>query len=66
LTTVTPWTINQGGTATQTNDTATNQLQFPVDPVTTPNNLATNFGFPIANIGYVEVYEEIGNLSATI
>jgi hypothetical protein len=66
LTTLTPWIINQGGTATQTNNTATNQLQFPVDSQTTPNNLATNFGFPIANIGYVEVYEEIGNLSATI
>ena len=39
LTTLTPWIINQGGTATQTNNTATNQLQFPVDPATTPNNL---------------------------
>lgn len=66
LSTVTPWIINQGGTATQTDATATNQLQFPVDPATTPNNLATNFGYPIANIGYVEVYEEIGNLSASI
>jgi len=28
--------------------------------------MGENFGFPIANIGYVEVYEEIGNLSATI
>jgi hypothetical protein len=66
LSTLTPWTINQGGTATQTNDTATNQLQFPVDSATTPINFGTNFGFPIANIGYVEIYGEIGNLSATI
>lgn len=66
LATVTPWIINQGGTATQTDATATNQLQFPVDPATTPENLATSFGYPVANIGYVEVYEEIGNLSASI
>jgi hypothetical protein len=66
LATITPWIINQGGTATQTNNTATNQLQYPVDPDTTPVNFSQNFGFPICNVGYVEIYEEINNISATL
>jgi len=66
LSILTPWIINQGGTATQTNDTAANQLQFPVDAVTTPINMGETFAYPIANIGYVEIYEEIGNISASI
>jgi hypothetical protein len=63
---LTPWIINQGGTATQTNATSTNQLQFPVDADTTPDNFNNSFGYPIANINYIEIYEEINNISATL
>jgi hypothetical protein len=66
LNTVLPWRINQGGTATQTNNTQTNELQFPVTDETVLVNFAESYQYPIANINYVEIFGELTNISATL
>ena len=59
--------INQAGnTYPLPNSITTNQLQFPVNTVTTLNNFNYAFSYPVANIGFVEVFEELTNLSATL
>jgi hypothetical protein len=59
--------INQAGnTYPLPNLVTTNQLQFPVNAVTTLNNFNFAFSYPVANIGYVEVFEELTNLSGTL
>lgn len=59
--------INQAGnTYPLPNLVTTNQLQFPVNTVTTLNNFNLSFQYPVANIGFVEVFEELTNLSGTL
>jgi hypothetical protein len=61
------WSINQAGnTYPLPNLVTTNQLQFPVNAITTLNNCDFAYQYPVANIGFVEVFEEIGNISATL
>jgi hypothetical protein len=61
------WSINQAGnTYPLPNLVTTNQLQFPVNPVTTLQNFELSYQYPVANIGFVEVFEEINNISATL
>ena len=66
LSTATPWRINQGGSYTATDQTMSNELQYPVTPETTPIYLDYSFQFPIANIQYVEVFGNLDNISATL
>lgn len=61
------WSINQAGNSYPLpNLVTTNQLQFPVNAVTTLNNFDQSFQYPVANIGYVEIFEELNNISATL
>lgn len=61
------WRINQAGQSYPLLDTiTTNQLQFPVNPVTTLNNFNFAFSYPVANINYVEIFGELTNISATL
>lgn len=61
------WSINQAGnTYPLPNLVTTNQLQFPVNTVTTLNNCDLAYQYPVANIGFIEVFEEINNISATL
>jgi hypothetical protein len=67
LATIIPWKINHAGESYPLiNQVQTNQLQYPVDRNTTPNFLTQTFQFPIANISYVEVFEPLTNISATL
>lgn len=66
LNTLLPWRINQGGTATQTNNTQTNELQYPITTETQLVNFTESWQFPVANIGYVEIFGELTNISATL
>lgn len=61
------WKINQAGNSYPLLDNiATNQLQFPVNPLTTLEFFDYNWAFPIANINYVEIFGELTNISATL
>ena len=66
LNTVLPWVINQGGSYTQTNDTMSNELQYPVTDETFLLNFEYTWQFPTANINYVEVFGNLDNISATL
>ena len=66
LNTVLPWKINQGGSYTADDTTMSNELQYPATTETTPLYLNESFQFPIANVGYVEIFGELTNISATL